>query len=169
MINKTIFLLLSALTITSCAKNTPPNEAATEPAPATAPTINVPTSDKDLLLGVDVNGNGIRDSVEAYIDSIVLTDNQRSVTKYSAKVLQNTILIDTNDPAALQASSHQQMKYIACMALRFNSYEETTSILDLITLRTIDNEARAEAYKRYNTAQLGAATQIPVGNPCDNI
>ena len=167
MIKKPILLLLSALMIASCTKTTPVSETEVDATPPPASTEVAPNT--ALLLGVDANNNGIRDSVEDYIDTIVLNDKQKSVTEYSAKVLQNTILIDTNDKSALKASGDQQMKYIACMALRFDDYEQSEMLLDLITQQTIDTQERADAYERYNAAQFGSTSPIPLGNPCDNI
>lgn len=167
MMKKPTLLLLSALMIASCTKTTPISETEVDPTPPPASTDVTPNT--ALLLGVDANNNGIRDSVEEYIDTIVLNDKQKAVTEYSAKVLQNTILIDTNDEVALKASGEQQMKYIACMALRFDDYEQNEMLLDLITQQTMDTQERYDAYERYNAAQFGSTTPIPSGNPCDNI
>lgn len=164
-------MILSALMIASCTNNTQENNpdlASKIEAVDTKPASSV-VDNTAVLIGDDFNGNGIRDYIETAIDALAITDNQKDAVKFSAKALQNTILIDISDDAALKASSEQLMASIGCMSLRFADYEDNESLFFSLEDETFDTEARKEAYNRYNIAQSGATATLPTGNPCDGV
>lgn len=167
-----MILILSALMIASCTNNIPKNTSDTASKTEevnTQPASSVVDNDTAVLIGDDVNGNGIRDYIETAIDTLEINDNQKDAVKFSAKALQKTILIDVGDDAALKASSEQLMASIGCMSLRFADYEDNESLFFSLEDETFDTEARKAAYSRYNIAQSGATVTLPTGNPCDGV
>lgn len=165
-------MLASTIILSACTKveqtapaSTNTNKNASSAAPASA----ITALDKATLLGVDGNANGVRDSIEALIKTFEATDNQKEAALFSAKVLQNTVLIDVKNKEALKTSGENLMSSIGCLSLRFPNYEDTDTLLNLLTEKTFDTPERMQAYDRYNLAQLGSTTTLPVGNPCDRI
>lgn len=188
MMKKSTFLLLSALMLTACAKDAPTKDnattatkeqpaqsaTATAPSPTTTdtpsparPAITNESYDPAELLGKDDNKDGIRDEVEAYIETLEMSDLQRESARYTAKVLQDTVLIDLTDDAALQKSSEQLMGSIGCMALRFSSPDDTESLIESLDVETFNTPERFDAYMNYNAAQDGSIAPEVTGNPCD--
>ena len=121
------------------------------------------------LRGPDANDNGVRDDVEAYIDALPLTDAQRKAAMQTARVQQQSMLIDLADRAAVIALGSASMASTACMADTFAigsvvSSRELNLKIEAITANTPE---RARRYIQYMRALSGTSTAYPDGNTCE--
>lgn len=64
--------------------------------------------------GPDVNGNGVRDDVEAWVDSRPVSEVQRKALMQTARALQATLLVDLKDEAALDLRGERLMAAVNC-------------------------------------------------------
>ena len=61
-----------------------------------------PTLDRSSdIAGPDANKNGVRDDIEAWINTLSVTEPQRKALMQKAKALQQTLLVDLNDKVAV--------------------------------------------------------------------
>jgi hypothetical protein len=63
-----------------------------------------PTLDRSTdIVGPDANKNGVRDDIEAWINSQPVNDAQRKAVMQKARALQGTLTVSLKDQSALQA------------------------------------------------------------------
>jgi hypothetical protein len=130
----------------------------------------LPTLDRGTdIRGPDVNDNGVRDDIEAYIAALPITDPQKRAAMQTARVQQRSLLMDLSDKAAVRALSDASMAATACIGDRFEpdpgpSYEISLKI-EAITANTPE---RARRYMRYMAALSGTSTAYPEGNSCED-
>lgn len=155
MIKKPVFLLLGILMLASCDNSS-----------------NVLDGDNNaVLLGSDLDENGIRDDVEIYIKNLSITDEQKQAARFEAKALQQTLGVDTNKTDDLQRGNEVMVAAISCINSRFENYEEADAVGVSLEGRTFNTSQRADAYEKYNQAQIDASLpiDIPIGDTCQNV
>lgn len=155
MIKKPVFLLLGILMLASCDNSS-----------------NVLDGDNNtVLLGSDLDENGIRDDVETYITTLPITDTQKQAARFEAKALQQSLMVDTQKPAALQESSNLMVAAVNCINSRFDNYEDADAIGVSLEDKTFNTSERAAVYEKYNQAQVDAdiSIEIPTGDTCQSV
>lgn len=126
-------------------------------------------SDKsEMLLGFDLDKDGIREDVEEYIKQLSITEVQKSAARFEAKVLQDTLMVDVEDSEALKRSNQNMMAAINCMNSQFEDYEEADAVGVALEDKTFNTSKRASAYKKYNSAlaESELVIEIPTGDSC---
>lgn len=118
------------------------------------------------LSGLDADGDGLRDDLARYIDSLPETPERKQALRQLARSMSNTLIADTNDPASLEAASAAQMRSIRCLGSRFKP-SETEPFLNLIRSVVVNTKERFFAYDRYNAARSGSVTSMPRGDTCE--
>ncbi|MCL1962086.1 MAG: hypothetical protein FWG56_10015, partial [Desulfovibrionaceae bacterium] len=127
-----------------------------------------PTLDRSAsIAGPDANQNGVRDDIEAWINTLDVTEPQRKALMQEAKVLQQTLLIDLTDKAAIQRSGEELEASGKCGGDRFTPYEAFAKLSDKIEAMTANTRQRAERYMQYNKAASGSVTESPRGDTCE--
>jgi hypothetical protein len=127
-----------------------------------------PTLDRsDSIAGPDANQNGVRDDIEAWINSLNVTDLQRKALMQEAKSLQQTLLVDLTNQAALQQVGDSLMASGKCGEDRFTPLEEFFKLSDKIEAMTANTRQRAERYMQYNKARSGSVTVLPNYDTCE--
>lgn len=161
MIKKPLILLLCTLMLAAC-DNKPAPKDIEEP---------VKADTSEMLLGYDLDKDGIREDVEEYIKSLSITDVQKAATRFEAKVLQDTLSVDIKNADALQANNKNMMDAIVCMNAQFENYEDADAIGISLEERTFNTSKRAAAYEAYNKAlaDLNLVIEIPTGNTCQSV
>jgi hypothetical protein len=119
------------------------------------------------IAGPDVNGNSVRDDIEAWISAQPVTDVQRKALMQKAKALQRTLMVDVKDSAALQRSGDALMASTNCGGDVFSPYVVFSRLAGKIEAMTADTRERARQYMRYNAASSGSSTTLPNGNTCE--
>lgn len=123
----------------------------------------------NVLAGVDLNGNGIRDDVEAYISKQFTDPAQRAAALQTAKGLQAALLVNPQDRVAAKAASLRLGDAIHCIYVRFSITGPTPPgkvVTDLEAVTT-NTKQRLLAYLAYNKALDGTTSALPEGNTCE--
>lgn len=119
------------------------------------------------IKGPDQDLNGIRDDIDAWIAVLPITETQKKAATQAASGLQNTLLVDTTDKAAMDASGNETMASSNCIADAFMpNYNEGFKLRAKIEAITANTKERTYQYIKYNRAVSGSVTSLPNGNTC---
>lgn len=128
----------------------------------------VPALDRSRdIAGPDLNQNGVRDDIEAWINARPLDEGQRKALMQKARALQMTLLIDLKDRAALDRSGDRLMASTKCAGDRFSPRSESYGFTGKIEAMTANTRERAARYAQYNAARSGSSTTYPSGDTCE--
>jgi hypothetical protein len=120
------------------------------------------------IKGPDVDNNGIRDDIDAWIAALPITAAQKKAAQQAARVQQATLLVDLSDKLALQAVGDRISASVRCIRLEFMpDYQKGFDLDSQIEAITANTKARAMQYIKYNRARSGSATTSPSGNTCE--
>ncbi|RYF49203.1 MAG: hypothetical protein EOO27_34060 [Comamonadaceae bacterium] len=119
------------------------------------------------IAGPDANGNGVRDDIEAWINSQQLSDAQKKALMQRGRALQKTLLVSLADQAALQVTGEGLMASSKCGGESFPKRTDFYSLGNKIEAMTANTRQRAERYMKYNAARSGSSTTYPEGNTCE--
>lgn len=119
------------------------------------------------IAGPDANSNGVRDDIEAWIQSLQVNDAQRKALMQEARALQKTLTVDLTDREALQRSGDELMASGKCGSIQFSPYAEFSKLNGKIEAMTANTRERAGRYLKYNAASSGSSNRLPSGNTCE--
>lgn len=120
--------------------------------------------------GVDANGNGIRDDIDQFIERNYATEPQRQAARQLAKYLQQALVIDKQNRAALKENSVRGMHAVHCTFIRFdgaNGSKHAAKVVDELEAVTTNTKARLLAYLAYNKALDGTSSALPEEDTCE--
>jgi len=179
---KTTFagIIITALSLTGCGggggnANTPANSPPATGAVALA-TLDqngsLPILNRDnTVTGIDVNANGVRDDIDAYIASLPDTVIQKAALTQVSSALTSAMLVNVVDQAALNTVMSKITNSVTCVDTRYNTATNITigrDKGDLIRNLTINTKTRFLAYERFNAAMSGKSFKLPQGAGCVN-
>ena len=121
------------------------------------------------LEGVDVDGNGIRDDIDAFIGSNYSTEPQRRAASQLAAHFQKTILVDKSDRAALKRQSVLGARAVGCVYDRFNGVDgskQAAAVVWELEAVTANTRARLKAYWAYSKGLDGTVISMTEGDTC---
>ena len=126
---------------------------------------DIPTLDRsDSLAGPDSNSNGVRDDIDAYIDSLSLEGNRKEIVVNLAKSFQRTQSEDLLNEEIAESISQESNIAIACFIRNFNDSEEV--IFDRLHSYTANTYARAQRENDYNILRDGSVLRSPRNINC---
>ncbi|MEN9911673.1 MAG: hypothetical protein RI956_117 [Pseudomonadota bacterium] len=123
----------------------------------------------DTLAGIDANGNGIRDDVDAYILA-QFTPSQQPVARQMAKSVQKEILVDKSDNIAVRLAQRESSRAINCIYDKYPSRTDAVlsrRLFDEITAITTNTKPRLLAYLAMSDALDGTVLSISTGDTCE--
>jgi hypothetical protein len=130
------------------------------------------------IAGPDIDRNGIRDDIDAYIAALPVSDAVKKAARQVARVQQKSLLIDLKDRISLLALSDASMASTACMSetveagLPLEQHYEVRRDGYAIALKieaiTANTPERAERYLAYMGALHGTTTTYPTGKVCED-
>lgn len=122
------------------------------------------------LGGIDTNGDGVRDDVEAYITANYPDVPQRAAARQAARALQAALFVNAQDVAAAKDVSRRVTSAARCIFNRFpgppNSQHPARVMKELEGVTT-NTKARLLAYLAYNKLLDGSSSSLPVGDTCE--
>lgn len=132
---------------------------------------SIPKLDRsESLAGPDLDGNGVRDDVDAWIKSKLTDPKQIAAAMQSAKVIQRAILVDKSNKVEVKAVGLALSWAVHCVSI-LSPADGSTSILQEVDGKiesiSTNTKARLKAYLEYNRARNGSATTLPSGNTCE--
>jgi len=119
---------------------------------------SLPILNRDnTVTGTDVNANGVRDEIDAYIASLSDSIPQKAALRQVSAALTNAMLVDVTDENALSAAMDMLTKSVQCVNSRYNTATNMmgTDKRHLIRKLTINTKVRFLANERFNTAMSG--------------
>lgn len=172
------YTLLSVLlaSLTGCLIEKPPVIPPNPPTPSLAAQIKtledngtIPKLDRSAdIKGPDVNNNGVRDDIDAWIATLPITEVQKKAAIFDAQVMQKTLLVDLNDKVALQKIGDEGMLSTACMGDAYMpDRRESYKLSAKIEAMTANTKERAKQYILYNNARSGSSTKYPNSYTCN--
>ena len=164
------FLLATAVAFLAACGGT----VAADPAPATVgegiklaeKRGDIPTLNHDsTLLGPDVDGNGVRDDIDAYVDAMQITGPQKSALKQASMAIASTFAFSESNKSELPKMASEISKAIGCIFMRFdtNTDSQMSALMQKITVNT---KERFLAYAAFNAAMSGSVTSITRSGGC---
>lgn len=151
--------------------NPPPISASNTPAQKFAElNINgsLPQLDRsESITGPDLDGNGIRDDVDRYINALTIAEPQKQAARQSARAVQQALLVDITDDSALQQARKKMGDASRCLSIRIANAQEMYRLGQAIQAVTANTKARAKRYDDYNQALSGSVFRLSKGDTCD--
>lgn len=155
----------------------PPPPPSPPPAPAPVPVSTrldalvangqLPTLDRSATLaGIDADGNGIRDDVDAWIAARNVAAAPASALRQHARSLQATLAVDVADAAAVRAAEQSLSRSMHCVYGRLSPDDAGAYAADLKKI-TMNTKARVIAYVGFAHALNGSVISMPRGDTCD--
>ena len=121
----------------------------------------------DSLLGPDINKNGVRDDIDAYINSLNLTPPQTKAALQKARALQMTLSVDATNKVALLRVGELSMASTNCLFDQVGDIQLASKVGRAIESRTANTKIRVMKYLAYNSARSGSVTTLPDGDTCE--
>ena len=121
----------------------------------------------DSLLGPDLNNNGVRDDIEAYIQTLQLTPSQLKAAMQRARSMQKSLAVDTNNKAEVQKVGELSMASSNCLFDEVTEGNKASEISNAIESKTANTKIRVMKYLAYNSASSGSVTRLPSGDTCE--
>jgi hypothetical protein len=172
----TVRVLLCALVLVGCGGGGDPGIEASALTPQEAmarleASGDLPTLERGASLGgMDVNRNGVRDDIDRYIESKYVLPQERKAAMQLARSLQQMLLANTSDAAALRATTEAGGKAIDCIFDTFSQedgYQQGSRLSSALEALTTNTKARLQAYLAFNRAVSGSVTGSFKGRGCD--
>lgn len=147
-------------------ETTPPIAPATVPPPPTRVEDRLDRSSD--IFGPDADADGVRDDINAWINTQAFTEQQQKAVMEKARALQQTLLLNSSDKNAARVLAERNFAATDCITAAYESKSkqprQLTSQLEAMTANTRE---RARQYIQYNAALGGMAFDMSVKPACD--
>ena len=118
------------------------------------------------LRGPDINKDGVRDDVEAYIKQKPFSDAEKRALLQHARVLQAMVIVDKQDKATLQNIGVAGSASINCVFAKFKDNQAGLKTLEELESITANTKDRLKSYLAYSEAMDGSVSTIPDHDTC---
>lgn len=115
--------------------------------------------------GVDSDGDGLRDDIDAYISSLPDTPEQKDVLRQSAIAIENALKVDVTSQDKILEVSAQMSAASWCRHNQYNSVTANRKSAEIERLM-INTRPRFLAYAKFNAALSSATSVSPQENGC---
>lgn len=165
-----------AFSLTACGNNTSstPNPSSTPPASVADAIIAadqsgaLPALNRDnTIAGPDADHNGVRDDIDAYINTLADSPTQKAALRQTSAALSNAMTVDITNQGAVLDASKMIANAAACAHARYDSATASKKNAEMEKL-TINTKQRFQAYENFSTAMSGTTFVLPQGNGCAN-
>lgn len=129
----------------------------------------IPRLDRsDSLAGPDVDGNGVRDDIDAWIARKLPPGQQRVAVTQLARAMQATVLVDVEDGVALRRVTDLGSHAVSCVhdAWGADTAGASSWVSDIESMTT-STKKRLLAYLAYDRALSGKVISMPTEANCD--
>ncbi len=124
----------------------------------------------NTLAGIDADGNGIRDDVDAHI--LKLSAVQQPIARQKARAVQAEILVDKTNIQAVREAALKSRKAMTCSNFRFPANDAADGklrrqVIEEITSITTNTKPRLLAYLALSKALDGTVSVRLTGDTCE--
>jgi len=128
----------------------------------------IPVLDRSAdLAGPDLDNNGIRDDIDAYINKTYTNEKECKAAQQFARYMQQAILVDPNDEDEINRVDLMSSRSINCIFRTFNDSPNGWRLFSEIKAMTTSTEKRLKAYLEYDKALDGSTSSLPKGDTCE--
>ena len=127
----------------------------------------VPTLDRsETIQGDDVNGDGVRDDIENYIESLPDTSTQKAALRQMHKALSAAMLAaDSDEPDVQNNAAKKILEAVNCL---HDTYpDDYGSQIENLQKITVNTPSRFNAYIEYNEKADLVDYNMLEGNTCE--
>jgi hypothetical protein len=125
----------------------------------------------DSVAGVDSDGNGVRDDLDAFLAAQSYGAQQTQAATQLAAPLRSALMLGPSDMAEARAVSFAMSRAVACVYHRFtaNSGDQSPQeVVALVERASINTRARFEAYVAFNSMLANSVISLEdAGSNCD--
>lgn len=119
----------------------------------------------ETLIGNDIDGNAIRDDIDAWIEALGLAEKPLEMVNLKAQGMHAILTMNLNDNGEIARHATNGLKAIACLA---NLMPDRAFIISRqLEERTFNTRDRVRRLKQHSRAASGSLISYPSGNPCD--
>lgn len=111
------------------------------------------------LVGVDANGDGVRDDVAAFIAALPNTALQKKALEQVARAVTGTLVVDVDHEEKLRLAGRALAEAVACTSHQYGD-GATDKVMRIESLM-VNTPERLDAYERYNKARSGSVSTLP--------
>jgi hypothetical protein len=130
----------------------------------------IPVLDRSTsITGPDGDGNGVRDDLDNYIDSLPDTVPQKAALRQASKAIDAAMQAGdsgSSTPSELKEVSTAIARAVHCIWDRYDAETAPTKVATIQKLM-VNTRARVDAYDLYNTKRSGSSSRLPRGEACE--
>lgn len=133
---------------------------------------HVGNSGKSLILdyssdlkGPDLDANGIRDDIDAYLLSKNFSEAKLKAAQQHARVLQAEIIVEPTNKLAIEQIEIKADNSVNCLFSQLG--RGASALSEVLEKLTTNTPTRLKAYLYYNSLQGGSVTSIPDKDTCE--
>ena len=167
--NQLIFLGC-VLVVTGCGKDNNSSIEASSSPRISALEVSKPKFDRtNSIAGIDADNNGVRDDIDAYINTQYQVASQKNAALQMARVIQKELLVSKTDESAIKLVLLAEDRAVNCIYLKFdrNGPLKPAAVVGNIEYLTSNTKERKLAYLAFSKAADGTTSSIPDGDTCD--
>ena len=128
---------------------------------------DIPTLNHDsTLLGPDVDGNGVRDDIDAYVDGLAISTLQKAALKQSHRAIAASLVVDKLNRNAVLEVASKISDSNGCLYEKFDPMSAHQMVMQSEKF-TVNTKARYLAYAAYNQALAGSVVAIKNKSTCE--
>jgi hypothetical protein len=130
----------------------------------------VPKLDRtDSLIGTDVDQNGVRDDIDAFITREYPLEPQRKAALQTARALQKALLVEEGDVNNAKATMRETARGIDCVYEKFpvGSPKSAAQVSRELEALTTNTKARLLAHLRFSKTLDGTSWSSPGKGTCE--
>lgn len=124
----------------------------------------------NTIVGIDANSNGVRDDVEAFINSNYTITAQRAAAMQYAKGMQAALSVDTKNIIQVKEVKKRLSSATSCIYAKFavtTGAKHPAEVNAELRELTTNTKQRLLAYLAYSKALDGSSWAAPEGNSCE--
>ncbi len=123
----------------------------------------------NTITGPDTNHNGVRDDIDAYIESLPDTSEQKAALRQDARAVNAAMTVDVKDKKSLDEASLKINRSVTCLHHRYIGNGIASKKGKEIEAFMVNTKERFLAYQRFSIALSGSViSSLPYGEDgCD--
>lgn len=121
------------------------------------------------IAGLDADNNGVRDDIDAYINTRYSDVSQRAAALQTARAIQQDLLVDKTDKPAVKLAALAETRAVHCLFSKFHGPGplQPSAVSSAIESMTANTKERLSAYLAFSKALNGTTAQLPTEDTCD--
>lgn len=128
------------------------------------------SSGQNIIRGADLNNNGIRDDIDAYISKQSYSTAQLAAITRHARWIQSAVIFTSDNREEARIIAIEDGKAIDCIYEKFQSPDSPANpaaVIIKIESLTVNTPVRKKSYQKFNELISGMAFQLQQGNTCE--